>query len=543
MTSGNWYHEFQPKGVEQLAVHPNKFDEVRDVIKNVFRKVNRNKYLQEKKLVILYGPTGSGKSATLKLAIDFINQESELCEQRKLPTLPRIYINKFDPYPIGYSQQIDYEPAITRFKDWINDNIWFATPEALKRGYKAQVLLLEELPFAPNSKEQKVKFHREISNYLGKEDIRMPIIWIVTETSMNIEDWDHKESKSVDTLYNTVPKNILKDQKVTLVKFNPVAKTHLKRGLKAFLEEKFPKEEAIKRECVMKITDKVAESGVKDIRQALNYIQSAYTIMETTEKIPSFMITPSPHRYNRAGRLLNAPRKPYIRTQKKQLSNETISEINSIITENVKFEKSVDQFECLNLIFGIDKSKIDDANSKPRKIIGGMLIDYEKFGELAFSNYLNHFSSNIELASASEAFSNYDIFHANNYNNKRNSSLILMNGLRDSRTQCPPKTGYVIHKGNAFFDFNQRMRKNKDCLWSIKRGKQRLFEEDTVGTQNENFIMTNHSKEDLAMFVLPYLRQMSKLDTSNILKISRSGKACLNEFGKFQYNNNDRIFK
>ncbi|CAI2177410.1 8741_t:CDS:1 [Funneliformis geosporum] len=535
MTSGNWYQEFQPKGVEQLAVHPQKFDDVRDVIKNVFQRVDRNKYLQEKKLVILSGPPGSGKSATLKLAIDFINQESELRKQRKLPTLPRIYTNKFDPYPIGY--QSFYELDITRFKDWINDNVWFATREALKGGYKAQVLLLEELPFAPNHKEQKVKFNREISNYLSREDVRMPIIWIVTETSMNIEDWDHKEFKSVDTVYNTVPINILNDQKVTLVKFNPVAKTYLKRGIKALLEEKFPKDEAIKRECVMKIADIIAESGVKDIRQALNYIQSAYTLMETTEKIPSFVITPSPHRYNRAGRLLNAPRKPYYRTPKKQpirLSNETMSEINSIITENVKFEKSVGQFECLDLIFGIDKSKIDDANSKPRKIIGGMLIDYEKFGELAFSNYLYHFSSKTELALASEAFSNYDIFHANYYNNKRNSSLILMNGLTDSRMQNPPKTGFVQHKGNALFDFNQRMRKNKDCLWSIKRGKQRLFEEDTVGTQNKYFIMTNHSKEDLAMFVLPYLRQMSKFDTSNVLKLSRSGKACLNEFGKFQ---------
>ena len=52
-------------------------------------------------------------------------------------------------------------------------------------------------------------------------------------------------------------------------------------------------------------------------------------------------------------------------------------------------------------------------------------------------------------------------------------------------------------------------------------------------TRNENFI-TNHSKEDLAMSVLPYLKRMSKFDRSNVLKISSNGKVRLNEFGKFR---------
>jgi hypothetical protein len=541
MTSGNWYREFQPKNVEELAVHPQKFYEVRGSISEVFQAVDQNKFLLGKKLLILYGPPGSGKSAALNVAINSINQEAEQRELRKLSFLPYIHINKFDPYPAGsYSGSYKpsnpnfYESAMTRFKDWINDNVWFTTPEALKNGFKAQVLLLEELPFTSNQKEQKAKFLLEIKNYLKREDIRMPIIWIITETSINIEDWNHGEHKSVDTVYNIVPSDLLENQKVMSIRFRPVAQTFLKKGLSAFLNRKFLRSEAIKRECVMKIMEQVVESGVNDIRQALNSIQNTYILMETTEKIPSFI---SPHKYNRSGKLLNAPRKPSLNTptiSSVDLPIGTVSEIRSIINENVSFEKNVDQFECLDLVFEVNKSGKDAENSKPRRIINNMQIDYEKFGELAFSNYLDFYSSNAELASASEVFSNYDMLHANNYN-RRNCILILMNGLMDSRIQDSPKSGFIRHKSsNILFNFNRSMRENQDCLWSIKRGKECLFENDAIGTQNTMFITTNHNKEDLAMSVLPYLRRMSKSDKSNVLKISGNGKMCLRKFGKFR---------
>ncbi|RIA83876.1 Rad17 cell cycle checkpoint protein [Glomus cerebriforme] len=535
MTSGNWYREFQPNSIEELAVQPQKFYDVRSAIKRVFETVDQNKYLLKKKLLILYGPPGSGKKATLNLAIHSINQESEQRGLRGLSVLPYIYINRFDPYPIGSSQINFYKSAITRFKDWINDNVWFATPEALQNNFKAQVLLLEDLPYTTNNtntKEQKAKFLREIKNYLRREDIRMPIIWIITETSINIEDWNHEERKLIDTVYNTVPNDILEDERVTHIKFRPVAPTFLKKGLREFLNWKFPKKEAIKRECVMKIMEQVVENGVNDIRQALNSIQNVYTLMEITEKIPSFV---SPHKYSRTGKLLNAPRKAFNNNQSSvKLPKETISEIRSIINESLKFKKSVDQFECLDLIFEVKNRHRIDANSKPRRIIGNMQVDYEKFGELAFSNYLEHYSSNEELACASEAFSNYDLLHANNYN-KRNCSLILMNGLMNSRTQDSPKSGFFSHKSNVFFNFNQSMRENKDFLWSIKRGKQQLFEKNAIGTQNTYFIMTNHNKEDLAMSVLPYLKRMSKFDKSKVLKLSCNGKTRLNQFGRFRY--------
>ncbi|CAB4420802.1 unnamed protein product [Rhizophagus irregularis] len=530
MTSGNWYLEFQPNCVEELAVNPQKFYEVKNAVKQIFERVNNDKCLLEKKLLVLNGPPGSGKTTTINLVIKSINQETEQHGLRGLNVLPYICINRFDPYPIGSSHPDFYEPAITRFKDWINDNVWFATPEALKNNFRAQVLLLEDLPFtsnAPNFKEQQSKFVQEIKNYLRRDDVRMPIIWTVTETSINIEDWNHEERKLVDTVYNTVHGDILEDKKVTHIRFRPVAPTFLKRGIRAFLNLKFPKNEAIKRECVMKIMDQVIESGVNDIRQALNSIQNAYTLMEVTEKIPSFV---SPHRYNKAGKLLHAPRKPFNNTRSSiKLPQETMSEMRSIINENINFENQVDQFECLDLVFEVKKT-----NSKPRRIIRNMQIDYERFGELAFSNYLELYSSDAELARASEVFSNYDLLYAKNYN-KRNCSLILMNGLIDSRIQDSPKKGFVIHKGSNSFKFNQSMRENNELLWSIKRGKQRLFEKDAIGTQNTEFIMTNHSKEDLTMFVLPYLRLMSKFDKSNVLKISYDGKTRLKEFGKFRH--------
>jgi hypothetical protein len=84
------------------------------------------------------------------------------------------------------------------------------------------------------------------------------------------------------------------------------------------------------------------------------------------------------------------------------------------------------------------------------------------------------------------------------------------------------------------------MRENKNFLLSIKRGKQRLFEKDAVGTQNTDFIMTNHSKEDLAMSMLPYLKRMSESDKLNVLRISRNGKKRLNEFGKFRYSDKSK---
>src|SRR3954465_6168075 len=168
MTSGNWYHEFQPKTVEELAVNSQTYNVTIGAIKKVFQAVDKNKYLQKEKLLILHGPPGSGKSAALNLAINSINQDTK-------NDLPSIYINRFDPYPVGTSYGGDsyessypkfYESATTRFKDWINDNVWFTTLEALKNNFQAQVLLLEELPFASNQKGQKAKFLLEINNYL-----------------------------------------------------------------------------------------------------------------------------------------------------------------------------------------------------------------------------------------------------------------------------------------------------------------------------------------------------------------------------------------
>ncbi|XP_059618155.1 cell cycle checkpoint protein RAD17 [Phlebotomus argentipes] len=243
--SEDWLKIFAPKKVEELAVHPNKIQDVKQWLesyeKNAVRKRNP--------IVLLTGPAGCGKTATVKCLAE--EKVYELCEWVTPVDSCKQFRNADDE-----GMQIE-ESQAEKFREFLFKASRY---KSLFAKTNKRMLLVEDFP------NYILRDHQMFTDLLKSWEIygRCPLVFVVTET----------KSKKLNLSFNLFPDSLKSQFNIQHISFNPISVTLMKKALqritKALNHEPYSQ---VYKQSSQEVVDSLITSAMGDIRNAILNLQ------------------------------------------------------------------------------------------------------------------------------------------------------------------------------------------------------------------------------------------------------------------------------
>jgi cell cycle checkpoint protein len=258
--------------VDELAVHKKKVADVRSWLTDVFSG------RQRKRLLLLKGPAGSGKTVTMSLLAKELGLDVHEWKN-----------------PVGASYSPEGFVSVTaQFEDFVGRTGAFgslafdepalvhAPPQPATRSRQKQLILVEEFPntFARASSAVQ-SFRAAILNYLtantpsasdvftGKVDPNQsvtPIVMIISETLLST----NTAAADSFTAHRLLGPEILSHPGVSVIEFNPIAPTFMTKALELVVLKEARKT-GRKRSVGPRVVQRLSELG--DVRSAVSSLE------------------------------------------------------------------------------------------------------------------------------------------------------------------------------------------------------------------------------------------------------------------------------
>lgn len=201
--SANWIESFEPKTIDDLAIHPKKIEEVQNWLLHC--NVLRNKNLPAQ-ICLITGPAGSGKTATIKvLAKNMKYQLVEWINPTDLDTITSL----------GDQENSYAQSQIDLFKSFLFRSSRY---KSVFESNDKRLILVEDFPncFINNSSG----FNELLEDY--RKYGKSPLVFVVTDS----------KSKKLNISYNIFSDTVQAQFQINHIGFNPVSTTLMKKALK-----------------------------------------------------------------------------------------------------------------------------------------------------------------------------------------------------------------------------------------------------------------------------------------------------------------------
>ncbi|KAI9140802.1 Rad17 cell cycle checkpoint protein-domain-containing protein [Paraphysoderma sedebokerense] len=261
-----WIDKHAPATEEELCVHKKKVEEVKSWLKRALDDVNRPNKIKYNRILVLTGPTGSGKTAVVNVlskSVDFaivewinpVNNNVFSLEPHNNDNFRESYVKKdyisimqtfseflsrADKYPTLQLSSSSSKPLFTDHPSSLSTES--STPNR-------KILLIEDFPHISNL-NSRAQFHDAIRQYAFSSRTKYPLVLIVSEASMlssfdesllggynGSRDRMRDEMLSVKTL---LPHDVLESPVCKTITFNSIAKTFLQKALDRIINIEFP---------------------------------------------------------------------------------------------------------------------------------------------------------------------------------------------------------------------------------------------------------------------------------------------------------------
>ncbi|KAI0079145.1 Rad17-domain-containing protein [Panus rudis PR-1116 ss-1] len=286
-----WTTLYEPKSEEDLAVHKKKVQDVRQWFLEAFEGGPSGKLRKYRRILVLTGPAGSGKTATVRvlseeLGFEVLEWRNGVDEKHSRDTFEES------------STSEDYESLSQRFRSFMTRAVscrpilsagTSLQPSSSSSQVRRRVVLLEDLPNVLHPSTQQM-FHAALESFVDDSSLAStPIVIIISDSGLRGEidqdemgassSWRSK-SRDVIDIRTVLPSSLQFSPYVTHVEFNPIATTLMRRALQSIINSHFSSG-AKSKSCALgaapskDVLDLVIDSSQGDIRSAIMSLQFA----------------------------------------------------------------------------------------------------------------------------------------------------------------------------------------------------------------------------------------------------------------------------
>ena len=243
--SSLWIEKYAPRSMDELAVHKKKVESVRDWLDDSFKGFEAHGSRTRQKLLILTGPSGCAKTATV----------SVLAAEMKFDIIE--WIN-----PAGF-KRVDVEGKVSMYEHQMKQ---FASFLLRARHYQSldfegeatagrKVILVEDVPFLESDSEQLEQFRACLASYF--QHATFPLVFILCDTSSG--------SSSLDYILGDLKSQRMRYEHIA---FRAINLTLMSKVLRRVLEQ-----EQISVDNEKEVFAQIHEESKGDVRAALNNLQ------------------------------------------------------------------------------------------------------------------------------------------------------------------------------------------------------------------------------------------------------------------------------
>ncbi|KAI8992572.1 Rad17 cell cycle checkpoint protein-domain-containing protein [Pilobolus umbonatus] len=210
-----WTDKYTPQTESEIAVHPKKIKECRDAFKDSCIGSVSGRV----KMLILSGPSGSGKSTLIRLLSRILGHRIvEWDESTRSQALEYNSVSQMD----SFSQFIYQSIKTNTLMD--------------AHTLRQKVILVDDIPdFTTESVRN--QFHSVIRHCLNMPQ-RFLIVIVISEAWTEIGAYHQVNNETrITTVRDILPNDLVNDDRITRIEFNPVNKTLMMKALKLISEK------------------------------------------------------------------------------------------------------------------------------------------------------------------------------------------------------------------------------------------------------------------------------------------------------------------